>query len=290
MSEKQGLMVLGPAFLAVLGFGSPALAEEPTEPESTVTAPAESHEGEETGQAEPAPADRSDEPETGTDDSDVSDGTDDGEEPYGFRIPPQPRERQEPPSAPIEETSIKMGRDERDAVQVVNEFWVRNWPKNFTGPYKPPTVLGPYDPTSPDRPTCGDEPLGAGEAIYCDGPDYIAWDKDFIRGIPSEEGNTFPYLVVAHEWGHAIQARIPGQVWKGSELQADCLAGATLVGAYKEGRLEWEPRDPEKLSRALTRIADSHPWSEPEHHGDAEQRVHYFSMGKQGVQACVQEH
>jgi hypothetical protein len=71
MSEKHGFMVLGPAVLAVLVYGSPALAEEPTEPESTVTA-------------------------------------DDREKPYGFRIPPRPRERQEPPSVPIEETSIKM--------------------------------------------------------------------------------------------------------------------------------------------------------------------------------------
>ncbi|MGP3916266.1 neutral zinc metallopeptidase [Nonomuraea sp. 10N515B] len=254
MSEKHGLMVLGPAFLAVLVYGSPALAEEePTEPESTMTA-------------------------------------DDGEKPYGFRIPPRPRERQEPPSAPIEETSIKMRKDERDAVQVVNEFWVRDWPKNFTGPYKPPTVVGPYDPASPDRPTCGGEPLGAQTALYCGGgADYIAWDKDFIEGIPSEEGNTFPYLVVAHEWGHAIQQRIPGQVWRGYELQADCLAGATLTGAHEEGRLEWEPRDPDKLSRALTRIADSHPWSKPEHHGDAEQRVAAFALGQEGVQACVQE-
>ena len=39
------------------------------------------------------------------------------------------------------------------------------------------------------------------------------------------------YLVVAHEWGHAIQYRVPRSlVVRGRELQADCLAATVLPG------------------------------------------------------------
>jgi hypothetical protein len=292
MNEMQRLMLLGPAFLATLVYGSPALAEEPTEPESTATAPAGTGEGGETGQADQAPADRADETETGREASGPSDqadlGDETGDDEYGFRIPQQlPREL---PTPSVEETSITMSKDERDALRVVSEFWVRNWPKNFSGPYKPPTVLGPYDPASSDQPMCGGKPLGAENAAYCRDGDFIAWDKDFIAGIPSKEGNTFPYLAIAHEWGHAIQARKPKWEWRARELQADCLAGAALFGARDEGRLEWERQDPEKLGAALRRIAEAEPWTgEPAHHGSGRERVADFFRGEQGVQACAPE-
>lgn len=286
MSEKRRLMLLGPAFLATLVYGSPALAdEEPAEPESTATAPAETEESEGTKSARPVPADRSDKPENPPEESDGRDDSDagDGQEADHFLIPQQP---QDLPTTPTEETSGEMGTDERNAVRVVSEFWVRNWPKNFAGRYTPPTVRGPYDSTR-EWLKCGDSEL-RWVAFYCFPDDYIAWDKNFIKGIPREEGNTFPYLVVAHEWGHAIQKRTgPGWHWAASELQADCLAGATLFGASEEGRLVWEPQDPQKLGGALTRIADAHPWSEPEHHGDADERVAAFKMGEGGVKACA---
>jgi hypothetical protein len=45
------------------------------------------------------------------------------------------------------------------------------------------------------------------------------------------------YLVVAHEWGHAIQARLNPDIQAvRRELQADCLAGAAIFGASLNSR------------------------------------------------------
>lgn len=189
--------------------------------------------------------------------------------------------------APAQETRLEMGEDEKNAVQVVNDFWVRNWSRNFTGTYTPPEVRGRFDPTNP--PSCGDVRLEPDNAYYCPTEDYITWDASIIKGIPGLEGNTFPYNVIAHEWGHAIQNRTRGIVESSAalELQADCLAGATLSGARDDGRLEWEPTDRERLWSVLARISDDLPDTDPRHHGSAEERIGAFELGEEGVQACM---
>lgn len=185
------------------------------------------------------------------------------------------------------ELPTDMGEDERDAVQVVNHFWERNWSRNFPGTYEPPSVLGRYDPANP--PLCGDIRLEPANAYYCPSGDYITWDADFIKGDPILEGNTFPYIAIAHEWGHAVQHRMNKLAGPAAqvELQADCLTGATLTGARDEGYLEWEPLDRERLRVAIARIGDELPDDDPAHHGSPEERVSAFEIGEQGVHACL---
>src|SRR5690606_11787693 len=60
--------------------------------------------------------------------------------------------------------------------------------------------------------------------------DAVAWDQEFlIPSLEQEFGSFTIAVVVAHEWGHAIQARAridePTIV---TELQADCFAGAWI--------------------------------------------------------------
>jgi Predicted metalloprotease len=191
-------------------------------------------------------------------------------------------------TVPLDEEVLRdLGEDERNAVEVVGRFWAENWPRNFQGEYRPPTVRGRYDPADP--PMCGDVRLEPGNAYYCPSGDYITWDADFARGDPSLEGNTFPYIVVAHEWGHAVQQRLGGiqEPLSRTELQADCLAGATLTGARDEGYLVWEPLDRERLTNALARIGDDLPEEHPGHHGYPEERVTAFEIGEDGVAACI---
>jgi predicted metalloprotease len=101
-------------------------------------------------------------------------------------------------------------------------------------------------------------------------------------------GNTFLYLVVAHEWGHAIQARLASNlVSQAKELQADCLAGAVLYGAAADGRLKWENGDTQELARDLTNVADQYPWTKSSDHGNPQQRIDKFSAGRGGPKACL---
>ncbi|GGM72459.1 hypothetical protein GCM10010106_18560 [Thermopolyspora flexuosa] len=252
MNDRRRLMMLAPPLLATFWYGSPAFA---------ATTPAE---------PDPATATTT-EPAADTETSGPS-----GLRPTG------------PETVPVGQEALRtMSQDERDAVQVVNRFWERNWPRNFPGRYTPPEVRGRYDPANP--PMCGDVRLEPGNAYYCPSGDYITWDGDFVKGDPYLEGNTFPYIAIAHEWGHAIQHRtneLAGPTAK-VELQADCLAGATLTGARNEGYLEWEPLDEERLLTAVAGIGDDLPETDPGHHGSPEDRIIAFETGEQGVQACL---
>ena len=88
--------------------------------------------------------------------------------------------------------------------------------------------------------------------------------------------------------GHAIQARLQrDQVSVAAELQADCLAGATLQGSVDDGELYLEPGDTEEIATTLTAVADRYPWADTSSHGDARQRTAAFAAGAaDGLAAC----
>jgi predicted metalloprotease len=102
-------------------------------------------------------------------------------------------------------------------------------------------------------------------------------------------GNAWVYLIVAHEWGHAIQSRLNRyQVSVAAELQADCLAGATLTGARRDGLIRAQPGDSQKLGATLTALADTYPWTNQRDHGNSSQRIGSFNLGaERGAQACL---
>jgi hypothetical protein len=102
-------------------------------------------------------------------------------------------------------------------------------------------------------------------------------------------GDAWVYLIIAHEWGHAIQARLQrDQVSVQAELQADCFAGASLFGAAERGFVDLEPGDTEELAATLQAVADDYPWTDESDHGDARERTGAFIAGRDGgVRACV---
>ncbi|GAA2261320.1 hypothetical protein GCM10010104_68500 [Streptomyces indiaensis] len=182
-----------------------------------------------------------------------------------------------------------MGQDMETAVQGVDAFWDAHWSEFFTETYVPPTVLGEYDGASADVPTCDGEPLSDDNAVYCaTTEDYLAWDIDLMRD-GYRFGDGFVYLVVAHEWGHAIQNRLDVRLRTiDSELQADCLAGAELEGAARDGTIVFEPGDVDELRTALVLVADKTPWTKAGDHGSASERVDAFTLGQQqGVEGCL---
>ncbi|MEV0600358.1 hypothetical protein AB0I82_13820 [Streptomyces sp. NPDC050315] len=171
-----------------------------------------------------------------------------------------------------------------DAVSVVDGFWNAHWSDHFTGVYRSPAVFGAYVPGTPSAPDCAGEPAVPSNAFYCPAEDFIAWDAQLMRDGYAL-GDAWVYLVIAHEWGHAVQQRVAGLSTVAQELQADCLAGATLFGTED---LEFEPGDTDELAQALTALADDTPWTASEDHGDAGQRITAFATGgRGGVAACL---
>jgi predicted metalloprotease len=176
--------------------------------------------------------------------------------------------------------------DEATAVSVVNEFWRREFDRQGAV-YEPPQVAGGYAGNS--GPTCAGEPPVPGNAYYCPPGDFLAWDENLMAAGYDRIGDAWVYLVIAHEWGHAIQARLNRSlVSRAVELQADCLAGAALQGAARENLVLIEEGDDQEIARALRAVADEFPWTDESSHGNADERTASYNRGSRGgVSACL---
>jgi predicted metalloprotease len=181
-----------------------------------------------------------------------------------------------------------MKDDEQAAVTAVDTFWRRHFTEQFGQAYQSPRVAGAYIGTN--GPPCGGEPASVPfNAVYCRPGDFVAWDDNLMAAGYSQIGDAWIYLIIAHEWGHAIQARLRSdRVSVAAELQADCLAGAALQGAADDGLIRVEPGDSEEIARTLAAVADDYPWTDESDHGNAEQRTSAFNSGVAGgVAACT---
>ena len=180
-----------------------------------------------------------------------------------------------------------MVKDEQLAVQAVDAYWQRHFQEFFGSPYQSPRVAGGYN--GENGPTCAGEPAVPFNAYYCLPEDFLAWDDALMSAGYQQIGDAWVYLIIAHEWGHAIQARLDqDRVSVQAELQADCLAGATLQGAAQDRLISIEPGDVDEISRTLQAVADEYPWTNQSDHGNAQQRTAAFNTGVQGgVPACT---
>jgi predicted metalloprotease len=148
----------------------------------------------------------------------------------------------------------------------LDAFWDAEMPEVWAIDYTTPIVNGPYYVSRGDVPTCGAplEPAGyQGNAFYCGFEDTVQWDAEGLMAPLYEQFGDFTVaLVLAHEWGHAIQERFgfddsanPTIV---SELQADCLAGAWtgFVASGESDILVLEPGDLEEAMSGFLLIGD----------------------------------
>jgi predicted metalloprotease len=115
----------------------------------------------------------------------------------------------------------------------IRDYWNAELPKVYHRDFT--ALAGGFQPKTPaSRPfTCGGRPQTYddlhGNAFYCSGgEDYIAWDAaDLFPALMERFGSIAPAIVLAHEMGHAIQARAGVQTSSVvRELQADCFAGS----------------------------------------------------------------
>jgi predicted metalloprotease len=175
----------------------------------------------------------------------------------------------------------------RKAVTVVDGFWRRHFAELSSQPYRRPHVVGGYVGTR--GPTCAGQPALPFNAFYCPSQDFLAWDENLMNIGYRKVGTAWVYLIIAHEWGHSIQARLNRyQVSVAAELQADCLAGATLTGARRDGLIRTRPGDSQKVGATLTALADTYPWTNQRDHGNSSQRIGSFNLGaERGAQACL---
>jgi predicted metalloprotease len=175
-----------------------------------------------------------------------------------------------------------------DVANDLNTYWddvLSNSGYDYAGPQR----FRAY--TEPIRTACG--PAELNNAFYCGGDHSIYYDISFLEVQLKTFGDMAPVIVIAHEWGHLVQANLGllgGQFLSiQTELQADCLAGAWTLHTDEEGFLE--SGDIEEGATALFNAGDVDlPWFDPQAHGSPDQRVDNFFQGyDKGPAVCFGE-
>ncbi len=189
-------------------------------------------------------------------------------------------------SAPVNQLAI-------GAITDLEQWWGRQYPDLYGEEYRP--VSGGFFAV---RPSAGEVPpclSAAGDAVdnayYCVSADVVAWDaENLFPDLQSRFGDLVIPVVMAHEWGHAIQARSGFTARTVTrELQADCFAGAWTKHAQQDGVFDISDAD---LDRALAGILDLRDAPgvsqlDPNAHGSGFDRVSAFWDGYgEGLQRC----
>ncbi|HUF97835.1 MAG TPA: hypothetical protein VMM60_06865 [Ilumatobacter sp.] len=165
-------------------------------------------------------------------------------------------------------------------------------------------IYAGYPERSDDLPGCGEprttyDELRNYAAFYCEFGDFMAYD-DGDNGILVQLSDAFGPavmgIVLAHEYGHAVQARIGAfddplpTVF--TEQQADCFAGAWAGRAYRgeSDLLRLGDRDLRSGLIAMVEVRDPVGLNQLEDggHGSAFDRVGAFQEGfVNGLSVCV---
>jgi uncharacterized protein len=194
-----------------------------------------------------------------------------------------------PPEGTPTSAEQKVLHDASAAEDLLNDFWTQELRAQYGLQFDIPDRYHYYRGAS--NPPCGGQGARAlpENAYYCsaENDEYVAFDLDWFTSYLDEHpGGATTFLILAHEWGHAVQdtwveqqpntdAWNPGYL---KELNADCLAGVWMADALKRGTIIEEDGDAEAIYGFLWE-AGSGPWFAPGDHGTKEQRQQAFSDG-----------
>jgi len=182
----------------------------------------------------------------------------------------------------------------------LQSYWAKTMPEVYGQAYQPipASRLFPYSQSNPP-PGCGTSGTTpytevAGNAFYCSQGDFVAWDtQQLFPKLTSEFGAFAPALVLAHEWGHAIQARVGFDANQTvyMEQQADCFAGAWAGHvASGDSGLSVSSNDLDRALAGMLQLSDpvGIDSSQDGAHGNGFDRVGAFQDGVEGgAKACA---
>ena len=185
-----------------------------------------------------------------------------------------------------------------EAIADLQQYWTERFP-NLYGEEYTPLEGGLWALTSESEagPECasgyGDV---AGNAFYCKLDDSIAWDTEaLLPQLQATYGDFAIPVVLAHEWGHAMQQRSgmfdESELTVTTELQADCFAGAWSRHAQDDGVFDVDSAELDTSLAAILSYGDSPGQStqDPSAHGSGFDRVGAFQDGyDNGLERCAE--
>jgi predicted metalloprotease len=184
------------------------------------------------------------------------------------------------------------------SIKDVERFWTGTYPELSSGAAFKPVQGGyhPYTRTKPPPPCGGQTAEYQPNAFYCPDGDFIAWDAEVL--VPQLQAQFGPLLVgvvIAHEYGHAVQTRLglTDQPTVVLEQQADCFAGAWTADVLAGRSAAFTRVTPAQLDNTvagLLMLRDQPGTSAraPQAHGNAFDRVRALQDGvEKGAGTCA---
>ncbi|MFI5053676.1 MAG: neutral zinc metallopeptidase, partial [Acidimicrobiia bacterium] len=185
----------------------------------------------------------------------------------------------------------------------IQGFWTTTMPDVYGQSYVPIPAdrITSYSATNPP-PNCDDggqttAPYDQvkGNAFYCANGNFVAYDEDgLLTPLRAKFGDFAVGLVLAHEWGHAVQTQVGFQASASVylESQADCFAGAWAqhVANSDDSNVHLSASDLDSALAGLLQLSDPSgvDGSENGAHGNGFDRVGAFQDGYEGgASACA---
>ncbi|MBI4884704.1 MAG: hypothetical protein HY826_11705 [Actinobacteria bacterium] len=175
----------------------------------------------------------------------------------------------------------------------IQQFWTEAFPETYGAPWEPLTggIYAAYPGRQAPIPGCGEDVSNyddvQGNAFYCIDGDFMAYDDgELLPGLVGLLGKEAVAVAIAHEFGHAIQARA-GE-WQNptilKEQQADCFAGAWSAHAASGGSdtIHFDDADVRAGMIAMLYVRDpieGEGLADPNAHGTGFDRVGAFQDG-----------
>ena len=184
-------------------------------------------------------------------------------------------------SAPVNQLAI-------EAIADLQDYWSIEFPKLYGKDYQPVNGgLYALTPESESGPACASD-YGdvAGNAFYCKLDDSVAWDASgLLPELQEKYGDFVIPVVLAHEFGHAIQQRSgffdQNERTVTSELQADCFAGGWARHAQDDKVFDVSSATLDSALAGFLDLRDTPGTSaqDPSAHGSGFDRVSAFQDG-----------
>ncbi len=208
----------------------------------------------------------------------------------------------EPPTRKV--TDSDGGKDDEIAGQSVSDietFWESVYGDTFKGEFRPVKALYSWDANSYDGTFCGDTTDGLINAAFCEDDNTIGWDRGvLLPSLREANGDMAITMVLAHEYGHAIQKMAKlnkkGTPALVAEQQADCFAGVYLRWVAEGNSPRFTLNTGDGLNNLLAAmisfrdplLTQDDYYGTDDEHGSAFERISAFQFGfTDGPSSCA---
>lgn len=187
------------------------------------------------------------------------------------------------------------------AISDTEDFWAQTFPETFGKDFTPVDELISWDSDEYDGVFCGSDTYELINAGFCDVDNTIGWDRGaLLPGLRRANGDMGVAMVLAHEYGHAVQHQAgldpAGTPILVAEQQADCFAGAYMRWVAEGNSPRFTLSTGDGLNSVLSAViafrdplfTEADDLSDLNEHGSAFERVSAFQFGfTDGAQSCA---